>query len=172
MFIEPGVLHDVVGILGNPTPTHTTSFPHLPILTRPVFRFTCRPSGALGYLVHAACYKHAAPLGLNTPMDSPLLTFPLSPFPLRLCVLALNILTYPVSRLRIIISKKPLINQPHRNNITQATTQPMNFCVLCTAALLRCFSYVLHLPFSRSLVLSVFFESFFYTPAFCCLGLY
>ena len=27
---------------------------------------TCRPSGALGYLVHAACYKHIAPLGLNT----------------------------------------------------------------------------------------------------------
>ena len=27
--------------------------------------FTCRPSGALGYLVYAACYKHVAPLGLN-----------------------------------------------------------------------------------------------------------
>ena len=26
---------------------------------------TCRPSGALGYLVHVACYKHAAPLGLK-----------------------------------------------------------------------------------------------------------
>ena len=27
--------------------------------------YTCRPSGALGCLVHAACYKHAAPLGLT-----------------------------------------------------------------------------------------------------------
>ena len=27
--------------------------------------YTCRPSGALGYLVHVACYKHAAPLGLK-----------------------------------------------------------------------------------------------------------
>ena len=40
--------------LGNPTPTDTTSFPRLPILTRPVFRFTCRLSGALGYLVYVA----------------------------------------------------------------------------------------------------------------------
>ena len=30
--------------------------------------YTCRPSGALGYLVHVACYKHAAPLGLNAAM--------------------------------------------------------------------------------------------------------
>ena len=28
-------------------------------------RFTCRPAGALGYLVYAACYKPVAPLGLN-----------------------------------------------------------------------------------------------------------
>ena len=27
---------------------------------------TCRPSGALGCLVYATCYKHAALLGLNT----------------------------------------------------------------------------------------------------------
>ena len=51
--------------LGNPTPTHTASVAHLPIFVPPVFRLTCRPSGALGYLVHVACYKHAAPLGLK-----------------------------------------------------------------------------------------------------------
>ena len=50
--------------LGNPTPTHTTSLAHLPIFTPPVFRFTCRPSGAL----YAVFYKHAAPLGLNAAM--------------------------------------------------------------------------------------------------------
>ena len=32
-------------------------------------RFTCRPSGALGYLVYCVCYKHVAPLGLNAPMS-------------------------------------------------------------------------------------------------------
>ena len=32
--------------------------------------FTCRPSGALVYLVYAACYKHAAPLGLNAEPNS------------------------------------------------------------------------------------------------------
>ena len=32
--------------------------------------FTCRPSGALGCLVYAACYKHAAPLGLNAEANS------------------------------------------------------------------------------------------------------
>ena len=51
--------------LGNPTPTDTTSFPHLPILTRPVFRFTCRLSGALVIWCMPPVYKHAAPLGLN-----------------------------------------------------------------------------------------------------------
>ena len=54
--------------LGNPTPTYTTSLAHLPIFVPPVFRLTCRPSGALGCLVHAACYKHVAPLGLNAAM--------------------------------------------------------------------------------------------------------
>ena len=29
------------------------------------YAITCRPSGALGYLVHAAFYKHVAPLGLS-----------------------------------------------------------------------------------------------------------
>ena len=33
---------------GNPTPTHTASFAHVPIFTPPVSRLTCRPSGALG----------------------------------------------------------------------------------------------------------------------------
>ena len=55
MFIEPGVLHDVVGILGDPTPMGS--------IVR--YNTTCRPSGALGYLVYAVFYKHAAPLGLN-----------------------------------------------------------------------------------------------------------
>ena len=32
--------------------------------------FTCRPSGALVCLVHAAFYKHAAPLGLNAEANS------------------------------------------------------------------------------------------------------
>ena len=34
----------------------------------PYYVITCRPSGALRYLVYAACYKHAAPLGLNAPV--------------------------------------------------------------------------------------------------------
>ena len=54
--------------LGDPTPTDPTSFAHVPIFVPPVFRFTCRPSGALGYLVYAAFYKHAAPLGLKAAM--------------------------------------------------------------------------------------------------------
>ena len=54
--------------LGNPTPTYTTLLAHVPIFVPPVFRFTCRPSGALGYLVYAAFYKHAAPLGLKAAM--------------------------------------------------------------------------------------------------------
>ena len=33
-------------------------------LSRPAL--TCRPAGALGYLRYPVCYKHAAPLGLNT----------------------------------------------------------------------------------------------------------
>ena len=51
--------------LGNPTPTDAASVAHVPIFVPPVFRFTCRPSGALVYLVYAVFYKHAAPLGLN-----------------------------------------------------------------------------------------------------------
>ena len=35
MFIEPGVLHDVVGILGNPTPTDSTF--RFPVCVRCVF---------------------------------------------------------------------------------------------------------------------------------------
>ena len=40
----------------------------LRVCSRSNFRaslFTCRPSGALGYLVYCVCYKHVAPLGLN-----------------------------------------------------------------------------------------------------------
>ena len=51
--------------LGNPTPTDPTSR-----CSRSNFRasrFTCRPSGALGYLVYCVCYKHVAPLGLMHP---------------------------------------------------------------------------------------------------------
>ena len=41
----------------------------------------------LKIFVHAACYKHAAPLGLNTPNGDSPSHFPLSPFPrLRPCV--------------------------------------------------------------------------------------
>ena len=52
--------------LGDPTPTDSTSLCHLPIFPYP--GGTCRPSGALGYLVYAVFYKHAAPLGLNDPL--------------------------------------------------------------------------------------------------------
>ena len=52
--------------LGDPTPTDSTSLCHLPIFPYP--GGTCRPSGALGYLVYAVFYKHAAPLGLNAAM--------------------------------------------------------------------------------------------------------
>ena len=45
MFIEPGVLHDVVGILGNPTPTDSTVpfllFPPLRSLRRCVLALNC-----------------------------------------------------------------------------------------------------------------------------------
>ncbi len=66
--------------LGDPTPTDSTSLYHLPIFPYP--GGTCRPSEALGYLVYAACYKHAAPLGLNT----------------RLPVLSFSCLTFHASR--------------------------------------------------------------------------
>ena len=36
---------------------------------------TCRPAGALGCLVHVACYKHVAPLGLNTAASPPVFSF-------------------------------------------------------------------------------------------------
>ena len=52
--------------LGDPTPTDSTSLCHLPIFPYP--GGTCRPSGALGYLVYAVFYKHAVPLGLNDPL--------------------------------------------------------------------------------------------------------
>ena len=52
--------------LGDPTPTDSTSLCHLPIFPYP--GGACRPAGALRYLVYAACYKHAAPLGLNDPL--------------------------------------------------------------------------------------------------------
>ena len=44
--------------LGNPTPTGLTVR----------YAITCRSSGALRCLVHAACYKHIAPLGLSAAM--------------------------------------------------------------------------------------------------------
>ena len=34
----------------------------------PVSRYHMSPLWGFGYLVHAACYKHAAPLGLNAPV--------------------------------------------------------------------------------------------------------
>ena len=51
MFIEPGVLHDVVGILGNPPPTGSTV----------CHNTTLRSSGARGLDV-SRCYRHVAPL--------------------------------------------------------------------------------------------------------------
>ena len=49
---------------GFPRPTGWRTRPvRIPL---PVFRITCRPSGALGYFVIAPFYKHAAPLGLKT----------------------------------------------------------------------------------------------------------
>ena len=42
---------------------------------------TCRPARALGYLRYPVCYKHAAPLGLNTAASpSHFLTLSLSHF--------------------------------------------------------------------------------------------
>ena len=52
--------------LGDPTPTDSTSLYHLPISPYP--GGTCRPAGALRYLVYPLFYKHAAPLGLNAAM--------------------------------------------------------------------------------------------------------
>ena len=34
-------------------------------------RHTCRPSGALGYLVYPVRYKHVAPLGLSAKTGKP-----------------------------------------------------------------------------------------------------
>ena len=69
--------------LGDPTPTDSTSLCHLPIFPYP--GGTCRPAGALGYLVYAVFYKHAAPLGLNDPLPR-FLAFSFSPpRPLCLC---------------------------------------------------------------------------------------
>ena len=75
MFIEPGVLHDVVGILGNPPPTDSISlFPASSALLRPcvlalnfpyVSRYHLSPLWGLRYLCMPPGYKHAAPLGLN-----------------------------------------------------------------------------------------------------------
>ena len=75
MFIEPGVLPDVVGILGNPTPTDST-FPfsglralRLCVLALNFPYVSCyhlSPLWGLGVFgVCRVCYKHAAPLGLN-----------------------------------------------------------------------------------------------------------
>ena len=46
------------------------------------------PLWGFGYLVHAACYKHAAPLGLNTGAFPSFFSSPLRS--LGRCVLALN----------------------------------------------------------------------------------
>ena len=79
--------------LGDPTPTDSTSLCHLPIFPYP--GGTCRPAGALGYLVYAACYKHAAPLGLNDPLPR-FLAFSFSP-PRPLCLCGVFI-TFHASR--------------------------------------------------------------------------
>ena len=71
--------------LGDPTPTDSTSLCHLPIFPYP--GGTCRPSGALGYLVYAVFYKHAAPLGLNDPLPRS----PAPPLP-RFLVFSLRVL--------------------------------------------------------------------------------
>ena len=54
MFIEPGVLPDVVGILGDPTPTGSMVCDNT----------TLRSSGARGLEV-SRCYRHIAPLERN-----------------------------------------------------------------------------------------------------------
>ena len=69
--------------LGDPTPTDSTSLCHLPIFPYP--GGTCRPAGALGYLVYAMFYKHAAPLGLNDPLPRFLASSFSPPRPLCLC---------------------------------------------------------------------------------------
>ena len=51
--------------LGDPIPTHTASVAHVPIFVPPVSWCDLSPLWGFGYLVYAACYKHAAPLGLN-----------------------------------------------------------------------------------------------------------
>ena len=90
--------------LGDPTPTDSTSLCHLPIFPYP--GGTCRPAGALGYLVYAACYKHAAPLGLNDPLPRFLVFSSASSVPLR-CF-------YHVSRITF-QSKQLILQQPALN---------------------------------------------------------
>ena len=75
MFIEPGVLHDVVGILGNPPPTDST-FPfsglralRLCVLALNILhasRSHLSPLWGLGVWCMPPGYIHVAPLGLNT----------------------------------------------------------------------------------------------------------
>ena len=55
LFHLPAFLSSAVDLCGVPFFTYHAS--------------TCRPAGALGYLVVPYLYKHAAPLGLNAPMN-------------------------------------------------------------------------------------------------------
>ena len=107
--------------LGDPPPTGLTVR----------YAITCRPSGALGYLVYAACYKHVAPLGLSAANSRHglhrrgLVSSPAGwgTQPLRI----------PISHSHVSPSdhyiKKPLINQPHRDNITGIRKGVLTFCL-------------------------------------------
>ena len=124
----------------------------------PYHAITCRPSGALVYLVYAAFYKHAAPLGLRRRCLSPRpivwvphplrIQFRFPSFPssasfalLRLCVV---FLTYYASRLSFL---------------------PFPFSRFLTPSPPR----LLVFSFAR---FGYFFVSFFYIPTFCWLGSY
>ena len=77
MFIEPGVLHDVVGILGNPITDSTFPFSGLCALRLCVLalnfplvsRCHLSPLWGFGVLCMPPSYKHIAPLGLNAPTN-------------------------------------------------------------------------------------------------------
>ena len=114
------------------------------VITYPYYAITCRPSGALRCVVSPG-YKHVAPLGLNTG-SSPsfisslphLITYHVlhialshvAPLGLNAPVLlSSNGLGNPTPTSSDHYIKKPLINQPHRANITGIRKGVLTFCL-------------------------------------------
>ena len=89
--------------LSDPTPRDSTSLYHLPIFPCPCG--TCRPAGALRYLVYPMFYKHAAPLGLNT-------SLPRLPV-FSLCASAMRLLR--ITHYVLFFSKQLILQQPALN---------------------------------------------------------